>query len=93
MQAQPDLHGCTGVAWDVTGIGAGSFFLTAGVVGTGGACFMWVSSVAGAVDVGCMCGAGEGNAVYPTEKQCLVRACSVAVVPLGTVFTALMLHS
>ena len=28
-----------------------------------------------------------------TEKQYLVRACSVAVVPLGTVLTALTLHS
>ena len=25
MQAQLDLCGCTGVAWDVTGIGAGVF--------------------------------------------------------------------
>ena len=37
MWAQPDLHGCTGVAWDVTGIGAGAFLLTAGMTGTGGA--------------------------------------------------------
>ena len=24
--AQPDLHGCTGVAWDVTDFGARAFF-------------------------------------------------------------------
>ena len=26
MQAWLDLHGCTGVAWDVAGIGARAFF-------------------------------------------------------------------
>ena len=31
-----DLHGCPGVAWDVTGIGTGAFLLTAGVAGTAG---------------------------------------------------------
>ena len=31
--------------------------------------------------------------VCATEKWCLVRACSVAVVPFGTVLTALTLHS
>ena len=30
---------------------------------------------------------------WAAEKQCLVRACGVAVVPLGTVLTALTLHS
>ena len=42
MQAQPDLRGCTGVAWDVTGIGARAFFWTAGVAGTAGAWFIQV---------------------------------------------------
>ena len=55
MWAWPDLHGCTGLAWDVTGIGAGMFPWTAGVVGTAGALFIWVASVAGVVVVGCMC--------------------------------------
>ena len=51
-------------------------------------------SVAGAVDVGCMCCAGcGGDAGCAAKKQCLVGACSVAVVPLGTVLTALTLHS
>ena len=93
MQAWPDLHGCTGVAWDVTGIGAGAFFSTAGMAGTAGAWFLWVAGIVGAVDVGYMCSAGGGNAGYATEKQCLVRACSVAVVPLGTVLTALTVCS
>ena len=63
------------------------------MAGTAGTCFIWVASVAGAADVGCMHGAGGGNAGCPAEKQCLVRACSVAVVPLGTVSTALTLCS
>ena len=54
---------------------------------------IWVASVAGAVEVGCMCFAGRGNAGCAAEKWCLVRACSVAVLPLGTVLTALTLHS
>ena len=37
--------------------------------------------------------AGHGNAGCATEKQCLVRACGVAVGPLGTVSTSLTLHS
>ena len=56
-----------------------------------GAWFIWVAG--GVVDVGCMCGAGWGNAGCATEKWCLVGACCVAVVPLGTVLTALTLHS
>ena len=63
------------------------------MVGTAGACFIWVASVAGVVDVGCMHGAGGGDAGCTTVKQCLVKACGVAVVPLGTVSTALTLHS
>ena len=63
------------------------------MAGTAEGCFIWVASVAGAVDVGCMHGAGEGDAGCAAEKQCLVRACSVAVVPLGTVSSALTLHS
>ena len=63
------------------------------MAGTAGACFIWVASVAGAADVGCMCGAGRGDAGCATRKQCLVRACGVAVVPLGTVSAALTLHS
>ena len=63
------------------------------MAGIAGAWFIWVASVAGAVDVGCMCGAGGGDAGCATEKQCLVRACGVAVVSHGTVLTALTLHS
>ena len=74
MQAWPDLCGCTGVAWDVTDFGAGAFFWTAGVVGTAGACFIWVAGVAGAADVGCMCGAGAGDAGCATKKWWLDRA-------------------
>ena len=82
-----------GVAWDVTGIGAGAFLWTAGVMGTVGAWFIRVAGVAGAVGVGCMCCAGCGSAGCATEKQCLIGACGVAVMPLGTVLTALTLHS
>ena len=60
------------------------------MAGTAGACFIWVASVAGAADVGFMCGAGGGDAGYATKKQWLDRVCSVAVVPLGTVS---ILHS
>ena len=63
------------------------------MAGTAGACFIWVASGAGAVDVGCMHGAGGGDTGCAAEKWCLVRACSVVVVPLGTVSTALTLHS
>ena len=55
--------------------------------------FHWVASVADAAGVGCMCGASVGDAGCSTLKQGLVRACSVAVVPLGTVLVALTLHS
>ena len=58
------------------------------MAGTAGACFIWVASVAGAADVGCMHGAGVGNAGCAAKKQWLDRACSVAVVPLGTVLAA-----
>ena len=51
------------------------------------------SGVAGAADVGCMCGAVGGAAGCAAKKQWLDRACSVAVVPLGTVLAALTLHS
>ena len=60
------------------------------MAGTAGAWFIWVASVAGAVDVGCMHG---GDAACAAKKLCLVGACSVAVVPLGTVLAALTLHS
>ena len=63
------------------------------MAGTAGACFILVASVAGAADVGCMHGAGGGDAGCAAMKQGLVRACSVAVVPLGTVSVALTLHS
>ena len=63
------------------------------MAGTARACFIWVAGVAGAAGVGCMCGAGGGDAGCATEKQCLVRACGVAVVPLGTVSAALTLCS
>ena len=62
-------------------------------MGTAGAWFIWVVSVAGAVDVGFMHGVGGGSGGCATEKWCLVGACSLAVVPLGTVSTALTLHS
>ena len=58
MRAWPDLHGCTGVAWDVTDVAARAFFWTACMAGTAGAWLIWVAGVAGAVDVGCMHGAG-----------------------------------
>ena len=63
------------------------------MVGTAGACFIWVVSVVGAADVGCMHGAGGGGAGCAAKKLWLDRACSVAVVPLGTVLAALTLHS
>ena len=91
MWARPDLRGCMGVAWDVTDFDARAFFWTAGVAGTAGACFIWVAGVAGATDVGCMHGAGVGDAGCSAKKRGL--ACSVAGVPLGTVSSALTLHS
>ena len=63
------------------------------MAGTAGACFIWVAGVAGVADVGCICSAGGGDAGCAAKKQCLVRACSVAVMPLGTVSAALTLHS
>ena len=63
------------------------------MAGTAGACFIWVAGVAGAVGVGCICGAGGVAAGCAAKKQWLDRACSVAVVPLGTVSAALRLHS
>ena len=63
------------------------------MAGTAGACFIWVVGVVGAVGVGCMHGAGRGNAGCAAKKWCLVSTCSVAVVPLGTVLAALTLHS
>ena len=63
------------------------------MAGTAGACFVWVASGAGAADIGCMHGAGGGDAGCAATKCGLVRACSVAVVPLGTVLAALTLHS
>ena len=63
------------------------------MVGTVGACCIWVASVAGAAEVGCMHGAGEGDAGCATKKWWLDRACGVAVVPLGTVSAALTLCS
>ena len=63
------------------------------MAGTVGTCFIWVASVAGVVDVGCMHCTGGGNAGCAAKKWCLVGACSVAVVPLGTMSTALTLHS
>ena len=90
MWAWPALHGCTGMAWDVTDVGARAFFRTAGIAGTAGAWFIWVASVAG---VGCICCAGGGGAGCTAEKQCLIGACGVAVVPLSTVSTTLTMHS
>ena len=63
------------------------------MAGTAGNCFIWVASIAGAVDAGCMHGASGGDAGCAAKKWCLVRACGVAVVPLGTVSAALTLHS
>ena len=63
------------------------------MAGTAEACFIWVASVAGAADMGCMHGAGGGDAGCAAKKQWLDRACSVAVVPLGTVSAALTLCS
>ena len=91
MQAWPDLHGCTGVAWDVTDFGTGALFWMAGVAGIAGACFIWGAGVAGAGDVGCMHGADGGDAGCSALKRGL--SCGVAGVPLGTVLDALTLHS
>ena len=66
MEAWLDLHGCTGVAWDFTDIGAGAFLSTAGMVGTAGTWFIWVASVAGTVGV----------------SACAVQVGVVQVVPL-----------
>ena len=63
------------------------------MAGTAAACFIWVASVAGAADVGCMHGAGGDDAGCAAKKWWLDRACGVAVVPLGTVSAALTLHS
>ena len=63
------------------------------MAGTAGACFIWLASVVGVADVGCMHGAGGGDAGCATKKRWLDRACSVAVVPLGTVSAALTLCS
>ena len=59
------------------------------MAGTAGACFIWVASVAGAVDVDCMHGAGDAGCA--AKKWQLDRACSVALVPPGTVSAALTL--
>ena len=58
------------------------------MAGTAGACYIWVASVAGAGDVGCMHGAGGSDAGCAAKKWWLDRACGVAVVPLGTVSAA-----
>ena len=63
------------------------------MVGTARAWLIWVTHVAGAVGVGCICCAGGDGAGCTAKKQCLIGACSVAVVPLGAVLTALMLCS
>ena len=63
------------------------------MVGTAGAWFIWVTSVADAVGAGCMHCAGGGGAGCTAKKQCQVRTCGVAVVPLEAVSTALTLHS
>ena len=63
------------------------------MAGIAGAQFIWVASVADAAGVGCMCCTGGDSTGCATEKQCLVRVCSVTVVPLETVLTALTLHS
>ena len=44
------------------------------MAGTAGAWFIWVAGVVGAVDVGCMHGAGGGNTGCAAEKQCPVGA-------------------
>ena len=90
MQARPDLRGCTGVAWDVTDFGAGGILLNSWHGRNSWSLFHLGCSVAG---VGCRHGAGGGDAGCAAKKQWLDRACSVAVVPLGTVSAALTLHS
>ena len=74
-------HWCWGSLW------------TAGVAGTTGAWLVWVAGVAGAAGVSYMCYAGCGSTGGATEKWCLVGACGMAVIPLGTVLTTLTLHS
>ena len=63
------------------------------MAGTAGACFIMVAGGAGTADVGCMHGGGGGDAGCSAKKWWLDRACSVTVVPLGTVLAALTLHS
>ena len=82
MWAQPDLHGCTGVAWDVTGIGVGASFEQ--VVwqeqvepASSGLPVMQVQQMWAA----CMVQVGAMQVVL-LRSSCLVGACSVAVVPL-----------
>ena len=62
------------------------------MAGTAGACFIWGASVAGPAGVGYRHGVGGGDAGCAAKKQWLDRACSVAVVLLGTVLAALTLH-
>ena len=93
MRAWPDLCGCTGVAWDVTDFGAGAILLNSWHGRNRWSLFHLGAGVAGAAGVSCMCGAGGGDAGCAAKKQWLDRACSVAVVPLGTVSAALTLHS
>ena len=63
------------------------------MAGTVGAWLVWVASVAGAAGVGCLCCAGGAGAGCTAKKHPQVGTCGVAVVPLGTVSTALTLHS
>ena len=75
MWAWPDLHDCTGVAWDVIDFGTGALFWTAGMSGTVEACFICVASVVGGAGVGCMHGADGGNAGCSTLCSTLKQSC------------------
>ena len=82
-----------GAALDVTGIGVGATFWTAGMVATPVACGFGVGGVAGVTSVGCAGCEGLVCAGCDTETQGLAGACGVVVVASGTVSAGLTLHS
>ena len=80
-----------GAALDVTGIGAGVTFWTAGMVGI--AVAFGVTGMVGVTSVGCAGCEGLVGAGHGTEKWCLAGTCGMVVVASGMVWTALTLHS
>ena len=65
MWAWPDLCGCTGVAWDVAGIGARAFFRTAGMAGNS-----W-----SLVHLGCQCYGCSGCGLHVRCRWGWCRLC------------------